>query len=199
MAGRSDFGVDPDTVDVSPNPPCSNMDSWESGVSRRFAYFIRNVRNIRLITDAVNKIKKEENWGLHPKLVAYNAAFSKWPTELPADLQVSLPADGSPPWLETHFIGNMHIHYNLGIVMLHRAQLAASKSFVNDETWKHQMRVCYSSARVLCRLQEAVLEAFGQQGLLCMQRGINFTIYSILTCTMVHLVSMKSSSAIRSS
>ena len=46
-----------------------------------------------------------------------------------------------------------------------------------------------ATAKILCRLQEAILGAFGLTGLLCMQRGINFTIYAILTCTMIHLVS----------
>lgn len=51
------------------------------------------------------------------------------------------------------------------------------------------MEVCYDSAKKMCRLQEAVFHAFGLSGLLCMQRGINFVIYSVLTCTMIHLVS----------
>ena len=157
-------------------------------VSRRFAYFIRNARNIRLITDAAHKVKNKKDWGLDPQLVAYNSAFTEWPHELPSDLQVSLPADGSPPFLASHFLGNMHAHYHLGIVMLHRAQLAASKNFATDNAWRHQMSLCYSSAKVLCRLQEATLGSFNVQGLLCMQRGINFTIYAILTCIMVHLV-----------
>lgn len=73
--------------------------------------------------------------------------------------------------------------------MLHRAQLVASQSFATDSTWRHHMILCHNSAKILCRLQEAILETFGLTGLLCMQRGINFTIYAILTCTLIHLVS----------
>jgi hypothetical protein len=187
--GRVDFGVDPDTVDIRPDPPCCDFDDYEVSLSRRFAYFVRNARNIRLITDAAHRVKKKKDWGLDSQIVAYNAAFSKWPDELPSDLQLSMPVDGSPPWLPTHFIGNMHSHYHLGVVMLHRAQLVASQSFATDSAWRHHMSLCYNSAKILCRLQEAILDAFGLPGLLCMQRGINFTIYAILTCTMIHLVS----------
>ena len=188
LAGRVDFGVNPDTVDIRTDPPCYDVDEYEAQLSRQFAYFVRNARNIRLITDAAHKAKKRKDWGLDPKLVAYNVAFIKWPTELPSDLQLALPSDGSAPWLPTHFIGNMHSHYQLGVIMLHRAQLVASQSFANDDAWKHHMNLCYTSAKIMCRIQEAILEGFGLAGLLCMQRGINFTIYAVLTCTMIHLV-----------
>lgn len=184
-----DFGVDPDSIDIRPDPPSSDVDDYEASISHRFAYFVRNARNIRLITDAAHRVKKKKDWGLDSQIVAYNVAFSKWPDELPSDLQISMPLDGSPPWLPSHFIGNMHSHYHLGMVMLHRAQLVASQSFATDGVWRHHMSLCYNSAKILCRLQEAILDAFGLPGLLCMQRGINFTIYAILTCTMIHLVS----------
>ena|SRR5271154_1804538 len=187
------MGVDPNSVDISTNPPCSDIDDFEKSVSRQFAYFVRNARNIRLITDSSQKLKKKKDWALDPEFVAYNAAFNKWPAELPPDLQLSLPLDESPPSLTSHFVGNMHSHYHLGVVMLHRPQLVASKSFVTDSAWKQQMMTCYNSAKLLCRLQEAILNKFGLTGLLCMQRGINFTIYAILTCTMIHLVSALSS------
>ena len=176
-------------MDVRSDPPCSDLDEYEAAVCRRFAYFVRNARNIRLITDAFNKLKKKKDWGLEPDFIAYNADFNKWPEELPQDLQLTMRDDGSPPWLPTHFVGNMHSHYQLGIIMFHRPQLLASKSFATDSAWRHHMSLCYTSAKTLCRLQEAILDTFGLRGLLCMQRGINFTIYAILTCTMIHLVS----------
>ena len=54
------------------------------------------------------------------------------------------------------------------------------------------MNVCYNSAKILCRLQEGILANFDLTGLLVMQRGINFTIYAILTCVMLHLVALSS-------
>jgi hypothetical protein len=50
------------------------------------------------------------------------------------------------------------------------------------------MLVCYNAAKMLCRLQEAVVGSFGLLGLQCMQRGINFTIYAVLACIVLHLV-----------
>jgi hypothetical protein len=187
--GRSDMGVDPNTVETSTNPPGSDLDDYEKALSRQFAFFVRNARNIRLITDSSQKLKKKKDWGLDPEFVAYNVAFKKWPSELPKDLQMPVPQENAPLSLPSHFIGNMHSHYQLGNLMLHRPQLVASKSFALDQQWKLQMSMCYNSAKMLCRLQEAIVAKFNMCGLMCMQRGINFTIYAILTCTMIHLVS----------
>jgi hypothetical protein len=183
------MSVDPNSVDVSPNPPASDMNDFEASISRQFAYFLRNARNIRLITEVARKLKRKEDWGLDKELISYNVAFHKWPSELPKDLQVVMPPDGSKPKLSSHFVGNMHSHYHLGIVMLRRAQLTASEKFADDDTWKQHMATCYNSAKALCRIQEAILSKYDLVGLLVMQRGINFTIYAILTCVMIHLVS----------
>lgn len=190
--GRYDYDVDIETVDISPEPPCSNVDSFEATSSRQFAYFVRNARNIRTIVDTYHELRKTKDWGGHPRFVANNQAFDRWLDELPQDLQLALPSDGSPPWMQSHFIGNMHSHYQLGRIMLQRPQLMASKSFAADSTWKQHMTSCYTSAKTLCRLQEAILGQFGLNGLLCMQRGINFTIYAVLTCIMLHLVAITS-------
>ena len=182
------MGVDPTTVDISPNPPNSDLEDYDKAISRQFAYFLRNARNIRMITDVAGKLKRDKNWGLNQELVSYNMTFHKWPEELPSDLRINMPADGSVPKLTSHFIGNMHTHYHLGIVMLRRPQLTASQEFGKDSEWRKHMVVCYRSAKILCKLQEAMLAQFDLTGLLCMQRGINFTIYTILTCVMIHLV-----------
>ena len=141
-----------------------------------------------MIAEIYHELKETKDWGGHPRFVANNQAFDQWPDALPEDLQLTLPSDGSPPWMPSHFIGNMHSHYQLGRILLQRPQLMASKSFSADSTWKQHMTSCYTSAKVLCRLQEAILSQFGLHGLLCMQRGINFTIYAVLTCIMLHLV-----------
>lgn len=133
-------------------------------------------------------IKKKKDWGVDPALVQLNPSFSAWMSELPSDLQVSFADDGSPPWLPSHFIGNLHSYYYLSIIMLHRPQLTFMDPGGMDGGWKAHMMMCYSSAKYLCRLQEAIINTFGLTGLLSMQRGINFTIYCILTCTVLHLV-----------
>jgi hypothetical protein len=183
------MGVDPDSVDISPNPPNSDIDTFEQCVSRQFAYFVRNARNIRLITDVAREASKKKDGALAQMVMKHNVAFHTWPNDLPEDLDIVMPADGSSPVLKSHFIGNMHSHYHLGLVMLRRPQLAASDKFAEDPTWREHMIVCYNSAKVLCRLQEAILAQFDLTGLLCMQRGISFTIYAVLTCVMIHLVS----------
>lgn len=187
--GRSDFGVDPESVEVRPAWGTPNLERFEIERSRHFCYFVRNVLNIRLMTDAYHRIKKQKDWGADSRLVQNNPRLDEWLASLPPDLQASYPPDGSPALIPSHFVGNMHSHFHLGIIMLHRPQLLASKSFAAGGEWRTHMSLCYESAKSLCRLQEAVLESYDLSGLLYMQRGINFTIYCILTCTMLHLVS----------
>ncbi|CAG8301888.1 unnamed protein product [Penicillium salamii] len=190
--GRSDYGVDPETVDMRPTLDIRGLDHYESDRSRQYAYFVRNAHHIRIITDIYHKVKKQKDWGADARFVQNNPLFADWLRTLPSDLQVNYPADGSPPWLPSHFVGNMHSHCHLAIILLHRPQLLASQSFAAGGEWKIHMSLCYSSAKSLCRLQEAILQRFGLSGLLYMQRGINFAIYCILTCTMLHLVAITS-------
>jgi hypothetical protein len=103
-------------------------------------------------------------------------------------MAVTFPPDGSPPWLPSPFIGNLHSYYYLSIIMLHRPQLQLLDPTAADGQWKHHMMICYSSAKLLCRLEQAILHSFGLTGLQSMQRGVNFTIYAVLTCVMLHLV-----------
>ncbi|KAE8390669.1 hypothetical protein BDV23DRAFT_172129 [Aspergillus alliaceus] len=190
--GRSDYGVNPDTVCMSPTLNIKGLDKFEIDRSRQYAYFVQNAHHIRIITDIYHKIKRQKDWGANPKFVEKNPLFTDWLQSLPPDLQISYPPDGSPPWIPSHFVANMHSHCHLGIILLHRPQLLASKSFAAGGGWKMHMALCYSSAKYLCRLQEAILERFGLAGLLSMQRGINFAIYCIMTCTMLHLVAITS-------
>lgn len=189
LPGRSDYGVDPETVDMRPTLDIRGLDQYEMERSRQYAYFVRNAHHIRIITDIYHKVKKQKDWGADPRFVQKNPLFADWLRNLPPDLQVSYPADGSPPWLPSHFVGNMHSHCHLAIILLHRPQLLASQSFAAGGDWRVHFSLCYSSAKSICLLQGAILERFGLSGLLYMQRGINFAIYCILTCTMLHLVS----------
>lgn len=166
------------------------LDQFEFGRSRQFVHFVRNARNIRTIADIYHKIKKQKDWGADPKLVDKNPLFADWLHNMPPDLQIHYPPDGSPPWIPSHFMANVHSHCHLGIILLHRPQLLASKSFAAGGGWKVHMALCYSSAKALCRLQESIIRQYGLLGLLYMQRGVSFAIYCILTCTMLHLVSL---------
>lgn len=187
--GRSDYGVDIDTIDISPCPPNSDIDEYEKTISRQFAYWVRNVRNIRGMTGTYYELKrKNKDWASDPKFLAYNDDFRKWPADVPEDLRVTIPSDGTLPDLPSHYLANMHCHHQLGIVMLYKPQLNASKDFMNDDKWKHIMSLCYNAAKQVCIYQEATLDKYDILGLACMQRGLSFPIYAILSCVMIHLV-----------
>ncbi|KAL8828983.1 MAG: hypothetical protein Q9170_006362 [Blastenia crenularia] len=190
--GRFDMGVDPDTVDFEPQRPIPGVETSDYAISRQFLYLVRNVRNVRHLHDTYGKIKKQKDWASDPKFTSLNPEAISWVDNLPKDFQVEYPDGDAPPWLANHFVGNMHSYYHLNVIMVHRPQLMSSSSFTAGGSWKKHMEVCYDSAKKMCRLQEAVFHSFGLNGLLCMQRGINFVIYSVLTCTMIHLVAITS-------
>lgn len=183
------MGVDINTVDVEIQRPMPGIDKSDYQVSRQFTYLVRKIRNVRIMHDLKGKVKAapQQEWVSDPKFVNLNDVLDKWLADLPRDLQVTFPDDDTPPWLPSHFVGNMHSYYHLTVIMLHRPQLMNAASYA-DGSWKRHMAVCYASSKAMCRLQEGILETFGISGLLCMQRGINFVIYAVLTCTMVHLV-----------
>lgn len=187
-AGRTDLQVEVDSVDFGVPRPIPNGDESEYHVSRNFTYFARIVRGISRMNTIYARLKKTKEWGIDPEFVQLNPQLHQWLADLPPDLTVSYPADGSPPWLPSPFIGNLHSYYYLSLILFHRPQLAFLEPTGVDGQWKQHMLVCYNAAKMLCRLQEAVLQAFGLTGLQCMQRGINFTIYAILGCIVLHLV-----------
>lgn len=184
--GRTDLAVEIETVDFNVPRPIPNGDESEYHVSRNFIYFIRIVRNISRMNSIYARLKRTKEWGIDPDFVKLKPAVHAWINELPNDLSVSYPADGSPPWLSSPFIGNMHSYYYLSQILFHRPVLRFLDP--NDVQWKQNMMVCYNAAKMLCRLQEGVLQRFDLTGLQCMQRGINFTIYAVLGCIELHLV-----------
>lgn len=186
--GRTDLSIDIHSVDFSV-PRAMPGDESEYHSSRVFTYLSRSLALVRTISDTYGRLKKKsKEWATDPEFVQLNPCFDAWMADLPQDLQISFPADGSPPWLPSHIIGNLHIQYYLGIIMLHRPQLALMDPSSLGGKWKHHMMICYSNAKLLCRLQESILQSFGMTGLLCMLRGINYSIYCILTCAVIHLV-----------
>ncbi|KAF1949084.1 hypothetical protein CC80DRAFT_280963 [Byssothecium circinans] len=188
--GRTDLRVDPSTVDFEMPRPLAGIDASEFQIARQFTQYARIAKCLqRTIIIAKKLRKKSEDFALDPSFVGHNATFTTWLRELPDDLQIVYPPDGSPPWIPSHFIANMHIYHQLGIIMHLRPQLhAVSDSY--DGVWKQHMISCYSAAKNMCKLQEAILEHYGLPGLLCMLRGISFTVYAVLTCTMLHLVAI---------
>ncbi|KAB5549806.1 hypothetical protein GE09DRAFT_1174621 [Coniochaeta sp. 2T2.1] len=190
--GRTDLQVEVESVDFGVPRPAPNVDESEYHVSKNFVYFARIVRSISRMNSIYARLKKTKDWGIDPEFVQLNPQTHQWLTDLPPDMTVSYPADGSPPWLPSPFIGNLHSYYYLSLILFHRPQLAFLEPAGVDGQWKQHMLICYNSAKMLCRLQEGVLQAFGLAGLQCMQRGINFTIYAILGCIVLHLVALTS-------
>ncbi|KAF9894187.1 hypothetical protein FE257_007689 [Aspergillus nanangensis] len=67
--GRSDYGVDLDTVNMHPASDIKGLDQFEIDRSRQYSSFVQNAGNIRVITDIYHKIKKQKDWGANPKFV----------------------------------------------------------------------------------------------------------------------------------
>lgn len=168
--------------------PTAGQDPTEFQIARQFVQYVRVAKNVYQSAIMFGKLrKKTADWALDPAFVAHNADFSLWLREVPEDMQIVYPPDGSAPWIPSHQIANMHSYHFLSIVMHFRPQLhAVSDSY--DGIWKQHMLTCYSAAKSLCKLQEAIMKTYGMPGLLCMMRGISFHIYAVLTCTMLHLV-----------
>ncbi|SPQ18331.1 be58ca52-ac8b-4225-b3c4-c3ec358facfd [Thermothielavioides terrestris] len=190
--GRTDFQIEESSVDFSiPRPP-PNGDDSEYLVSRNFAYLALAVRPVGRMARTYGRLKRSKDWGIDPEFVQLDPSLTPWLAGLPPDLTISYPADGSPPWLPSPFVGNLHSYYYLTIILYNRPQLAVLSPSAPGGQWKRHMLVSYNAAKILCRLQEAVMGQFGLKGLQCMQRGINFTIYVVLGCIVLHLVAITS-------
>jgi hypothetical protein len=177
-----------DDVDFSIPRPIPGHDDSEYLVTRNFVYFSRLVRCVSILNSTYARIKRKKDWGLDPEIAQLNPQLNSWLAELPSDLVVTFPADNSPPWLSSAAIGHLHAYHYLCYIILHRPQLAFCDPNGTDGQWKQHMRICYSSAKALCRLQEAILKTFGLNGLSSMQRGYSFHVYCALSCIVLHLV-----------
>ncbi|KAK3488895.1 uncharacterized protein B0T23DRAFT_320775 [Neurospora hispaniola] len=190
--GKTDLAVEEETVNFEVPRPLPNGDTSEYHVSRNFVYFSRVVRNVCRMSRVYSRLKRNKEWGIDPEFVQIRPAMDAWLTDLPHDLQLDFPVDGSPPWLPSSFVGNMHSYYHLSIILFYRPQLAHMTPTGTGGQWKQHMLVSYRAAKMLCRLQEGIINQFGIAGLQCMQRGINFTLYAVLACIVLHLVALTS-------
>lgn len=194
--GRYDLAVKADSVDLTvPKQLPTGAEDSEYHVTRNFSYIARIAKNIWYMNQLYGRIKRKIDWGSDPEVMKLIPQFELWLTELPTDLKVNYPPDGSPPWLPNPVVGNMHSYYYLSIIIAHRPPLSVLDPNEVDGQWKQHMLMCYDAAKLLCRLQEAILLQFGLSGLQCMQRGVNFTIYCVLSCIVLHLVSPMLASA----
>jgi hypothetical protein len=119
-----------------------------------------------------------------------DSSYPKWFQTLPPDLQINVPKDGFEPWVSSAFLGNCHSYYYLSLIMHHRPQVHYLMEEVAGDSYKRYMLICLDAAKRLCRIQESMLRTLGPAGFESMIRGMSFTIYALLTCTMLHLVSL---------
>lgn len=182
--GRTTLSVDIESLDLCVSQVSHENLHDELCISRNFILLAIICRNIRLLNEVQARMyqkTKKEKLMLESDFALLQQLFESWIKGLPRELQLTYPVDESPPWLSSHFIGNLHSYYHLSIIMLHRSQLKFLKPNGKDGRWKYHINACFTSAKYLCMLQEAVLQLFGATGFLHMQRGANFTIYCILT------------------
>lgn len=189
--GRTDFAVDLETVDFNLPVASPDVDAFEHSTSRRFVYFAQAFRNIKQTNNLWQNMRRyKKDWALDPAFVRHNENTVIWLKQLPSDLQIHYPNDGSPPWLGgDHFVAHVHCYHHLVVIMHHRPQLQALLE-KRDPSFKTHLEICLQSATMMCRLQEALIRDFGLHGLAFMQRGVGFTIYCVLTCVLLHLVSI---------
>ena len=196
--GRTEFSVDVETVDFSLPAPSADIDAFEYQTSRRATFLVQCVENIKqtnILWQALRRMK--DDWALDPSFVQQNEVISGWEKGLPADMQIQYPDDDSPPWISNdHFVTYVHVYHHLIVIMQHRPQLQTLLEY-RDQAFQTHLDICNESAAQMCRLQEALFRDFGLHGLQFMQRGIGFTVYCVLTCTMLHLVRFYISFAIR--
>ncbi|KAF6233432.1 hypothetical protein HO173_008364 [Letharia columbiana] len=188
--GRRDMQVQPSTVDLTVLKPTPGLDNSDYRTSRQFTFLVSMIQTVRRMHD-IKEACTTNDWMSDPNFVALETKLAQWVDGLPRDLQIDWPKDDSPPWLPSHFVGNMHTYYHLTVIMLRRPQLSVPGAFA-DGSWKRQMLISYASAKAMCRLQQGIFKQFGLPGLMCMQRGINFVIYAVLTCALIHLVAITS-------
>lgn len=183
------MGVPTESIDFDPPQPVPGYDETELQIARQWTFAARVVRNIRLTMMLYAKLRKtKKDWALDPEFAKHDLDFPRWPRELPRDLQLILPPDGSAPYIPNSFVANMHCYHYLSVIMHHRPQIHSLEEAPDGGGWKQHMLVCHDAAKKMCRIQESILQNYGLAGLICMQRGMSFTIYCVLTSTMIHLV-----------
>jgi hypothetical protein len=82
------------------------------------------------------RTRKKGDWATDPEFVQLSLPLAGWTNNAPPDLQVMYPANHSPPWTSSHFVGNLYVYFHLNILDLHRPQLALSEPHSAGGQWK---------------------------------------------------------------
>jgi len=195
--GRTDFSIESETVDLR-IPERLDSDEFEYQTSRRNTYFTQTICNIKRTNTLWQSMRRlKADWALDPDFVRQNDSIDSWPDNLPQDMRIGYGDDNCTVNLAgDHYVAYLHTYHHLVVIMQHRPQLQILLQ-KGDPGFKDHLEICSRSAMIICRLQEALFREYGLHGLQFMQRGIGFTIYCILTCTMLHLVSRSRNSWLR--
>ena len=191
--GRYDFSVDIESANLQVPQALPGIDFSEQKISQDQSYFVKLVHNVRVTAALYVRIKQADgDCATNEEFARHNDKYQQLGREFPAHLQIKFPEDGSPPSLPFHFVANLQAYHMLSFIMHLRPQLEMNEGRYDEQSWKDIMALCHNEATKICRLHEAILQIFGLNGLLCMVRGINTAIYTILSCTLLHLVAITS-------
>src|SRR6266480_755533 len=108
------MNVDVETVDCNAIDLFPGLDDSESLVYRNFTFFAKIIMRIRRMGAVSLESRKRglKDFAIDPEFVKIDSYLDAWQDELPADMRVSYPSDGSAPWIPSHYIGNLHAYYN---------------------------------------------------------------------------------------
>ncbi|KAL9060473.1 MAG: hypothetical protein Q9162_000646 [Coniocarpon cinnabarinum] len=190
--GRFDFSIDLNTVNLQVPTARPGLEYAEWSITRDQTFFVKLIHNVRMTAALYARVKQVNgDCSTDADFVKHNEDYMRLGRQFPQHLQVKYPEDGSPPSLPFHYMANLQAYHLLSLIMHYRPQLEMNGRY-DDQSWKDIMARCHDAATKICRLHEAVFQRFGPNGLLCMLRGINFAIYTILSCTLLHLVAITS-------
>jgi hypothetical protein len=175
-------------VDYEAAGATAGHDPSESQVARQLTYYARVARNIHQSMAIWGRFKSRESaLAIDQTFIGHDADFAMWLREMPGDMQIVYPPDGSMPWIPSRETANMHIYHFQSIIIHFRPRLQDGRTSL-DGLWEQHFSICYTAAKNICRLQEAIISTSGMPGLAGVVRGMDFHIYAGLTCIMVYSV-----------
>jgi hypothetical protein len=187
--GRTNFSTLFEHLDIENKLVFPTMAQEECWVSFNFSHVMRSIKTVRITNANWAKLRKmSAQWASDPMFVENNRNIERWLHELPEHLRLEFKPDDSPPDIRDHFTPNMHMYHYLSVLLQHRPQLELLRPL--DVEWARQVGICYEAAKRMCCLQEAVRKEYGLLGLYKMLRGAHFTLYCLITCTMIHSIAL---------
>jgi hypothetical protein len=177
-------------VDLGEPRLLAGIDAREHFISHQYVQLAKNIHRIRETILAYRQVKTNDgSFAAQSNYTAIDQKFETWLTELPLDLQIRIPENEYDPWEYSAFLGNLHSYYYLSLIMHYRPQFHYWVTQPANDAWKRPLLICLEAAKKMCRIHESMLGTVGTLGFECMLRGMSYTIYAVLTCTSLQLVS----------